>query len=405
MPKGNDSMTRTALRAMAMSVAAALLLAACGKEQGGPPPPPEVSIVTLKPRAVAITDQLPGRTTAFRVAEVRPQVTGIVQKRLFAEGTEVKAGAQLFQIDSGSYRAALSSAQAALKRAEAQAVTARLLAERYEPLIAANAVSRQENDEAIAARARADADVASARAAVDAARINLVYTQVLSPISGQIGRTLVTEGALVTSGQQTPLATIQQLDPIYVDIAQSSTEMLRLQRLLANGELVKDDKNQAEVTLTLEDGSAYSERGRLKVSEASVDPSTGSVVLRAVFPNPRRELLPGMFVRAQLAQGTRSAALLVPQRGVSHNQKGEATVLIVDQEDKVVERVVTADRAIQGEWLITAGLNAGDRVIVDGVQKARPGSPVKAVPAAEELAATKSGADLHAGPASEVAKR
>jgi membrane fusion protein, multidrug efflux system len=405
MPKGNDSMTRTALRAMAMSVAAALLLAACGKDQDGPPPPPEVSIVTLRPRAVAITDQLPGRTTAFRVAEVRPQVTGIVQKRLFAEGTEVKAGAQLFQIDSGSYRAALSSAQAALKRAEAQAVTAKLLAERYEPLIAANAVSRQENDEAIAARARADADVASARAAVDAARINVVYTQVLSPISGQIGRTLVTEGALVTSGQQTPLATIQQLDPIYVDIAQSSTEMLRLQRLLANGELVKDDKNQAEVTLTLEDGSAYAERGRLKVSEASVDPSTGSVVLRAVFPNPRRELLPGMFVRAQLAQGTRSAALMVPQRGVSHNQKGEATVLIVDREDKVAERVVTADRSIDGEWLITAGLNAGDRVIVDGLQKARPGSPVKAVPAAEELAATQNGADLHAGSASEVAKR
>jgi membrane fusion protein (multidrug efflux system) len=405
MPKGNDSMTRTALRAMAMSVAAALLLAACGKDQDGPPPPPEVSIVTLKPRAVAITDQLPGRTTAFRVAEVRPQVTGIVQKRLFAEGTEVKAGAQLFQIDSGSYRAALSSAQAALKRAEAQAVTAKLLAERYEPLIAANAVSRQENDEAIAARARADADVASARAAVDAARINVVYTQVLSPISGQIGRTLVTEGALVTSGQQTPLATIQQLDPIYVDIAQSSTEMLRLQRQLANGELVKDDKNQAEVTLTLEDGSAYAERGRLKVSEASVDPSTGSVVLRAVFPNPRRELLPGMFVRAQLAQGTRSAALMVPQRGVSHNQKGEATVLIVDREDKVAERVVTADRSIDGEWLITAGLNAGDRVIVDGLQKARPGSAVKAVPAAEELAATQNGADLHADSSSEVAKR
>jgi membrane fusion protein (multidrug efflux system) len=405
MPKGNDSRARAALRAMAMSLAAALLLCACGKHQDGPPPPPEVSIVTLKPRAVAITDQLPGRTTAFRVAEVRPQVTGIVQKRLFAEGTEVKAGAQLFQIDSGSYRAALSSAQAALKRAEAEAVTAKLLAERYEPLIAANAVSKQENDEAIAARARADADVAAARAAVDAARINVVYTQVLSPISGQIGRTLVTEGALVTSGQQTPLATIQQLDPIYVDIAQSSTEMLRLQRLLANGELVKDDKNQAEVTLTLEDGSAYPERGRLKVSEASVDPSTGSVVLRAVFPNPRRELLPGMFVRAQLAQGTRSAALLVPQRGVSHNQKGEATVLIVDHEDKVVERVVTADRAIQGEWLITAGLNAGDRVIVDGLQKARPGSPVKAVPAAEELAATQNGAALHAGSASEVAKR
>jgi membrane fusion protein (multidrug efflux system) len=299
----------------------------------------------------------------------------------------VKAGEQLFQIDAGSYRAALSSAEAALKRAEAQAITSKLLAERYEPLIAANAVSKQENDEAIAARARAEADVASAKAAVDAARINVVYTQVLSPINGRIGRTLVTEGALVTSGQEAPLATVQQLDPIYVDIAQSSTEILRLRRQMVSGELVKDANNQAEVTLTLEDGTVYPEHGRLKVSEASVDPSTGSVLLRAVFPNPRRELLPGMFVRAQLAQGTRSAALLVPQRGVSHNPKGEASVLLVDKEDKVVERIVTADRAIEGEWLITAGLSPGDRVIVDGLQKAKPGSPVKVVPAAEELAA------------------
>src|SRR6186713_843981 len=390
----------SAFGAVGMMVAAALLVA-CGKDAGGPPPPPEVSVITLAPRAVAITDQLPGRTTAFRVAEVRPQVTGIVQKRMFVEGGEVKAGEQLYQIDPGSYRAALSSAQAALKRAEAQAVTAKLLQERYAPLMAANAVSQQENDEAIAARARADADVAEARAAVDAARINLVYTQVLSPIDGRIGRTLVTEGALVTSGQQAPLATVQQLDPIYVDITQSSTDMLRLQRQLANGELVKDDKNQAEVTLTLEDGSVYPERGRLKVSEASVDPSTGSVVLRAVFPNPRRELLPGMFVRAQLSQGTRSAALMVPQRGVSHNSKGEATVLIVDPEDKVAERVVTADRTIGDEWLITAGLSPGDRVIVDGLQKAKPGSPVKAVPAAEEM-----NADMQAGgTANDVAKR
>ncbi len=398
MPKRNKARALARTASMAL---AALLLAACGRDQDGPPPPPEVSIITLKPRAVQITDQLPGRTTAFRVAEVRPQVTGVVQKRLFAEGTEVRAGDQLFQIDAGSYRAALSSAEAALKRAEAQAVTAKLLAERYAPLIAANAVSKQENDEAIAASARAEADVASARAAVEAARINVVYTQVLSPISGQIGRTLVTEGALVTSGQQAPLATVQQLDPIYVDITQSSTEMLRLQRQFANGELVKDDKNQAEVSLTLEDGSVYPERGRLKVSEASVDPSTGSVVLRAVFPNPRRELLPGMFVRAQLTQGTRAAALMVPQRGVSHNPRGEATVLIVDGEDKVAERVVTADRAINGEWLITAGLAPGDRVIVDGLQKAKPGSLVKAVPAAEEM-----NADLHAGgTANEVAKR
>jgi len=400
MPKQN----KIAGRALLLACAATLLLAACGKDDKGPPPPPEVSIITLKPRTVAITDQLPGRTTAFRVAEVRPQVTGIVQKRLFGEGSEVKAGEQLFQIDSGSYRAALSSAEAALKRAEAQAVTAKLLAERYEPLIAANAVSKQENDEAVAAKARAEADVASAKAAVDAARINVVYTQVLSPINGRIGRTLVTEGALVTSGQEAPLATVQQLDPIYVDIAQSSTEILRLRRQMDSGEMVKDANNQAEVTLTLEDGSVYPEHGRLKLSEASVDPSTGSVLLRAVFPNPRRELLPGMFVRAQLAQGTRSAAILVPQRGVSHNPKGEASVLLVDKDDKVVERVVTADRAINGEWLITAGLAPGDRVIVDGLQKAKPGSPVKTVPAAEELAVNQSG-DLHADTASDVARR
>lgn len=383
----------------AMLLAAAMLVA-CGKEAGGPPPPPEVGVITLAPRAVAITDQLPGRTAAYRIAEVRPQVTGIVQKRLFVEGGEVKAGEQLFQIDAGSYRAAYESADAALKRAEAQAVSAKLLQERYAPLMAANAVSQQENDDAIAARARADADVASARAQVANARINVVYTQVLSPITGRIGRALVTEGALVTSAQESPLATVQQLDPIYVDITQSSTEMLHLQRQLASGELTKDNDNQAEVGLTLEDGTVYAERGRLKVSEVSVDPSTGSVLLRAVFPNPKRELLPGMFVRAQLTRGTRSAALLVPQRGVSRNAKGEATVMVVDKDDKVNERVVTADRAINGEWLITDGLTAGERVVLDGLQKIKPGSPVKAVPAAEQLDAA-----THANATAEVAKR
>lgn len=397
MPKRTDFPRVAAISA---ATAAALLLAACGKEQGGPPPPPEVSVITLAPRPISITDQLPGRTTAFRVAEVRPQVTGIVKQRTFVEGSDVKAGQQLYQIDPGSYRAALNSAEAALKRAEAQAVSARLLEERYAPLIAANAVSRQENDDAIAARTRAEADVAAAKAQVDNARINVVYTQVLSPITGRIGRALVTEGALVTSEQQSPLATVQQLDPIYVDITQSSTEMLRLQRQLASGELVKTDDNQAEVGLTLEDGTVYAERGRLKVSEVSVDPSTGSVVLRAVFPNPKRELLPGMFVRAQLTRGTRSAALLVPQRGVSHNPKGDALVLVVEQDDKVAERIVTADRVINGEWLITAGLNAGDRVIVDGLQKAKPGSPVKPVSVAGEV-----NADLQAGATSEVVKR
>jgi membrane fusion protein (multidrug efflux system) len=367
--------------ALAAAAAALLVMAGCGPDVSGPPPLPEVGVVTLASRAIEITDELPGRTTAFRVAEVRPQVTGIVKRRFFTEGAEVKAGQQLFQIDAGSYRAALSSAQAALQRAEAQAVAARLLEERYAPLIAANAVSKQENDEAIAARARAEADVASARAAVDAARINVVYTQVLSPISGRIGRTLVTEGALVTSEQENPLATVQQLDPIYVDIAQSSTEMLRLQRQLESGQLVQDDKDGAEVVLSLEDGSTYAERGRLKVSEASVDPGTGSVTLRAVFPNPRRELLPGMFVRARLSQGMRTAAILVPQRGITRTPAGAASALVVGRDGKVEERVVTADRAIGDAWLVTAGLAAGDRVIVDGLQKVKPGVAVKAVPA------------------------
>jgi membrane fusion protein (multidrug efflux system) len=388
MPRKKASRMKTDL--LATALAGALLVAGCGEKDAGPPPPPEVGVVTLQPRNIAITDQLPGRTTAYRVAEVRPQVTGIVQRRLFAEGAEVKAGEQLYQIDSGSYRAALSSAEAALKRAEAQAVTAKLLEERYAPLIAANAVSRQENDEAIAARARADADVAAARAQVDSARINVVYTQVLSPINGRIGRALVTEGALVTSGQPAALATVQQLDPIYVDITQSSTELLRLQRQLAHGEIVANDKKEAEVALTLEDGTQYSERGRLKVAEVSVDPSTGSVTLRAVFPNPNRELLPGMFVRAELTRGTRQAALLVPQRGVSHNTKGEATVWVVEQGDKVAERVVKADRAINGEWLITAGLSAGDRVVLDGLQKVKPGAVVKPVPSAEQGASGSS---------------
>ncbi len=390
---------------LAMSLLAAAMLAACGTEEAGPPPPPEVGVLTLSARSISITSQLPGRTTAYRVAEVRPQVTGIVQRRLFLEGSEVKAGEQLFQIDAAAYRAALSSAEAALKRAEAQAVTAKLLEERYAPLIAANAVSKQENDEAIAARARAEADVADARAQVERARINVVYTQVLSPITGRIGRALVTEGALVTSGQEDALATVQQLDPIYVDITQSSTEMLRLQRQLASGELVKNARNEAEVALTLEDGTAYPERGRLKVAEVSVEPSTGSVTLRAEFPNPRRELLPGMFVRAQLTQGTRAAALLVPQRGVSHNARGEATVMLVDAQNKVAERIVTADRAIAGEWLVTAGLSPGDRVVLDGLQKIKAGAVVNPTPAAEQALADQQGGAPQGVHASGIAKR
>ncbi|MBX5463471.1 MAG: efflux RND transporter periplasmic adaptor subunit [Steroidobacteraceae bacterium] len=374
------------LRVSALLVPAVLVLAGCGRAQpsAGAPPAPEVAVITLVPRTVSITDELPGRTTAYRVAEVRPQVSGIVQKRLFSEGGEVKAGEQLLQIDPATYRAALSSAQAALKRAEARLVSAKLLEERYAPLIEANAVSKQDYDDAVAARAQAEADVAAARAQVEAAEINLAYTKVLSPISGRIGRALVTEGALVTKEQTQPLALIQQLDPIYVDITQSSTEMLRLQRQLADGVLQRDAANQAEVSLTLEDGTVYPEKGKLQFSEVSVDPSTGAVVLRAIFPNPRRELLPGMFVRAQLTQGVRHDALLVPQRGVTRNQKGEATVMVVGDDNKVVERVVRADRVIGGDWLITEGLAPQERVVVDGLQKIRPGVEVRAVAAVEK---------------------
>ena len=367
-------------------VLAALAAGGCsaGQQSQGQPPATEVAVITLEPRTVSITDQLPGRTTAYRVAEVRPQVTGIVQKRLFTEGSEVKAGQPLFQIDPATYEAALSAAEAALKRAEARLVSARLLVERYEPLVAANAVSKQDYDEAVAARAQAEADVAAAKAQVEAARINLAYTQVRSPISGRIGRALVTEGALVTAEQQQPLALVQQLDPIYVDITQSSTEMLRLQRRLASGELQKDERNEAEVSLILEDGSEYSERGKLQFSEVSVDQSTGSVILRAIFPNPRRELLPGMFVRAQLTQAVKRDALLVPQRGVMRNPRGEAFVMVVGEDNKVVERLVKVDRAIGNEWLVSEGLAPGERVILDGLQRVRPGVEVRTVAAAEQ---------------------
>jgi membrane fusion protein (multidrug efflux system) len=392
---------RIALRALAAPLAllGLALLAGCGENKpGNAQQATEVAVLTLAPRTVSITDELPGRTTAFRVAEVRPQVSGIVQKRFFTEGGEVRAGQQLLQIDPATYRAGLSSAEAALKRAEARLVAAKLLEERYTPLIAANAVSRQDFDDAVAAHAEATAEVAAAAAQVESARINVVYTQVLSPISGRIGRALVTEGALVTAGQAQPLALVQQLDPIYVDISQSSAQMLRLQRQLTDGVLQKDEQNQAEVILTLEDGRQYAERGKLQFSEVSVDPGTGAVVLRAIFPNPRRELLPGMFVRAQLTQGQRKEAIMVPQRGVTRNQRGEATVLVVDTENKVAERVVSADRVIDNEWLVTRGLAAGDRVVVDGLQKIRPGAVVRPVEAAAASAAKTSAA-------SEVARR
>jgi len=362
-----------------VALANALLGCSGAKAPAGPQGPPEVGVITLATRSVGIVDELPGRTVAYRVAEVRPQVSGIVQKRLFAEGSDVRVGEQLYQIDPSSYTATLRSAEAALQRAQANREKAKLLRDRYGPLRENNLVSQQAYDDAVTGFSAAEADVAAAKAQVESARINVVYCQVLSPIAGRIGRSLVTEGALVTSQQSTPLALVQQLDPIYVDITQSSVDMLKLQRALARGELQRDEKNEAEVSLTLEDGSDYGERGKLQFAEVSVDPSTGAVVLRALFPNPQRELLPGMFVRAQLTQAMKSEALLVPQRGVTRNQRGDAVVLVVGDDNHVAERMVTTARVIGNDWLIDAGLRAGERVILDGLQKVRPGTEVKPV--------------------------
>jgi membrane fusion protein (multidrug efflux system) len=371
-----------------VALASALLGCSGAKAPASPQGPPEVGVITLATRSVGIVDELPGRTVAYRVAEVRPQVSGIVQKRLFAEGSDVRVGEQLYQIDPSSYSAALRSAEAALQRAQANRDKAKLLKDRYGPLRENNLVSQQAYDDAVTGFSAAEADVAAAKAQVESARINVVYCQVLSPIAGRIGRALVTEGALVTSQQSTPLALVQQLDPIYIDITQSSVGMLKLQRALASGDLQRDEKNEAEVSLTLEDGNEYAERGKLQFAEVSVDPSTGAVVLRALFPNPQRELLPGMFVRAQLTQAMKSEALLVPQRGVTRNQRGDAVVLVVGNDNRVVERMVTTARVIGNDWLIDTGLRAGERVILDGLQKIRPGAEVKPV----EISAAQSNA-------------
>jgi membrane fusion protein (multidrug efflux system) len=360
--------------------ASALTLAACGKKQDAPQAgKPQVSVVTLSTKAVSLTTELPGRTSPFRVAEVRPQVNGIVQKRLYTEGGDVKAGQQLYQIDPALYQATLDSQKAALARAQAQQKTAALLVERYKPLVATRAVSQQTYDNAVASRDQAAADVLSAKAALDTARINLVYTKVLSPIDGIIGRSSVTEGALVTANQAAALAAVQQIDPMYVDVTQSSVQLLRLQEALASGQLTRADGEQsAVVTLTLEDGTQYKQQGKLQFSEVTVDPGTGSVTLRAVFPNPDRRLLPGMFVRARLVDGVASQGLLVPQRGVTRNQRGEPTAMVVNAENKVELRTLKTDRAVGDQWLVSSGLAAGDKVIVEGLQMVRPGVEVVA---------------------------
>lgn len=360
-----------------------ILLASCGRKNaaGGPPPGgvPEVSVVTVQTQRVALTTELSGRVAASLTAEVRPQVGGIIQNRLFTEGSDVKAGEVLYQIDPASYQAAGDGARAALAKAEASVAPLRLKADRYKELLASEAVSQQDVDDATAAQKLAEAEIALAKAALETARINLAYTEVKAPISGRIGRSAVTNGALVTALQPTPLATIQQLDPVYVDVTQSSTEMLRLRKALESGQFSIQD-GQAKVLLLLDDGTEYALPGSLKFTEAFVDPGTGSVTLRTLFPNPKLMLLPGMFVRSVLEEGVKDQGILVPQRGVTRNPAGHAMVLLVGADHKVEPRMIRTDRTVGDHWLVSDGLQVGDRVIVEGLQRARPGTPVIAVP-------------------------
>lgn len=385
------------LARLAIAAAAALILAACGRQAAdaqkgaGAPPATEVVVVTLAPRPVVLTTELAGRTSAYRIAEVRPQVSGLLQSRDFREGAEVKAGARLYQIDAASYRAEVDRAQAALAKAEANVATAKLKAERYEELVAIDAVSKQARDDAAVALKQAEADVASAKAALATARISLGYTTVTAPIGGRIGRSALTPGALVTANQATALATIQQLDPIYVDVTQSSAELMRLRRDLASGALKSAGPDQARVRLLLDDGSAYPLAGQLQFSEVSVDPATGSVTLRAMFPNPKQQLLPGMYVRAVLEEGVRESAIVVPQQAVSRDARGNAVAMVVAADGTVQSRLLRTERALGDQWLVSDGLVAGERVIVEGLQKVRPGAPAKAVERAAQPAAPATG--------------
>ena len=349
--------------AVKLAVLGVMLLTGCTHKAPPPsPPPPKVSVVTVQAQAVPITTELPGRVTGYRTADVRPQVNGVILKRLFVEGGDVKAGQQLYQIDPAPYQASYDSAVAA-------DASARSLAERYKPLAEANAVSKQDYDNAVASHLQA-------QAAVETAHINLIYTRVLSPITGRIGRSLITEGALVTANQATVLATVQQLDPVYVDVTQPTTTLLRLEREAAAGLLTQNEAGKAQVRVRLEDGSEYAHPGTMEFSEVTVDEGTGSVTLRALFPNPERLLLPGMFVREEIQEGVRQGAVLAPQQGISHDQKGEPNALVVGPDNTVERRTITTDRAIGDQWLVTSGLKPGDRVIVEGIQSAKPGAKV-----------------------------
>jgi len=410
-------------RRIAAILLVALFLSGCDRGQGPPPPPvPEVATVTVRPQQVMLTTELPGRPSAYLVAEVRPQVSGLVQKRLFTEGSDVKAGDALYEIDPAPFKAALDNASANLDvarktaegaraalaaglanvtRQKATLDLARINRRRFEDLFKDKAVSASDRDQAVTnadvaeaalqvAEAQVDSDrkaiaaseaaVKQAEAALETTRINLGYTKITAPISGRIGKSTVTDGAIVTAYQPVALATIQQLDPIYVDVPQSTTELLQLKRRLEDGRLNHDGANQNKVKIILEDGRTYPLEGTLQFRDVTVDPTTGSVILRIVVPNPEGVLLPGMFVRAMVKEGVNNQAILVPQQGVSRDRKGNPFVLIVDAEGKVQQRMLTLDRAIGDQWLVSSGLAQGDHVIVEGMQKVRPGAVVKEVP-------------------------
>jgi membrane fusion protein (multidrug efflux system) len=383
--------TRAVILTIAISVAFGLYLVWKPASQphnanAAAAPLPEVAVVALRTQEVRLTAELPGRTTAYEVAEIRPQVTGIIQKRLFSEGSEVKAGQPLYQIDPASYRVAVASAAAALARAKAELEPVRLKAMRYAEMVRSKAVSQQDNDDAQAAFALATASVAAAEANLEAARIDLARTTVTAPISGRISRALATPGGLVTANQAQAMAVIHRLDPIYVDLTQSNTELLRLRQAVESGAI--QSAGTTTVHLLLEDGSPYPLPGTLELTEATVDTSTGTVTLRAVFPNPKRVLLPGMYVRAIVEQGGIPQALLVPQEAILRDAHGAATVLVVDADDRVAARPVELDRSVGTHWIVRSGLEAGERVIVEGLQKVRPGMEVRVIEAKDNVTHT-----------------
>lgn len=356
-----------------------LLPGGCERRQqaSAPPSVPEVVAVTVQTQKAVLTTELPGRTAPYLVAEIRPQVNGLIQKRLFTEGSDVQAGQVLYQIDPAPFQAALDSAQAALGRSQANLPSIQSRVGRYKDLLADRAVSQQDYDDAASALNQVEADVQYWKAAVETARINLAYTRVTAPISGRVGRSSVTDGALVTAYQPVALATIQQLDPIYVDVPQSTATLLRLKRRMEDGRLSQDVANEKKVELVLDDGTKYPSAGTLQFRDVTVDPTTGSVIVRAVFANAEGVLLPNMFVRAVVKEGVNEQAILIPQQAVSRDPKGNPIAMIVDAEGKVEQRMLTLDRAIDNQWLVSSGLAAGDRVIVEGLQKVRPGAAVK----------------------------